>query len=68
MMQPDQEVSLTLAVADCNVILSLLSEAPYRIAAPLIGKLRNQILAIDPTAFGDAAPAATNGSAVHVSD
>jgi hypothetical protein len=69
MIDANQDVPLTLTAGECNVILSLLSDAPYRVAAPLIGKLHNQIRAFDPTAFGDAAPpVAINGSAVHVSD
>lgn len=67
MMNADQDVPLTLTAGDCNVILSLLNEAPYRVAAPLIGKIRSQITAIDPNAFGDQLPSAANGAA-HVSD
>jgi len=50
-MNFDQEIPLTLTAADCNIMLQMLADAPYRVAAPLIDKIRRQILAVDPTAF-----------------
>jgi hypothetical protein len=51
MLEPNQPISITLAVDEWNVILTLLNDAPYRIAAPLIDKLHRQIETVDPTAF-----------------
>lgn len=50
-MDINQEVSLTLTAADCNILFQLLNEAPYRVAAPLVDKMRRQILAVEPSAF-----------------
>jgi hypothetical protein len=64
MLTLDQEIPLTLTVADCNNILLVLNDAPFKIAAPIIEKMRQQILAIDPTAFTPGAQAAKpNGAA-----
>ena len=51
MIAPDREFALTLTAAECNVVFNALSEAPYRIAAPIIDKMRQQITAADPGAF-----------------
>ena len=50
-MNFDQEVSLTMTAADVNILFQLLNDAPFRVAAPLIDKMRRQILAVDPSAF-----------------
>lgn len=50
-MNFDQEVSLTITAADVNILFQLLNDAPFRVAAPLIDKMRRQILAVDPAAF-----------------
>jgi hypothetical protein len=50
-MDTNQEIPLTLTAGDASILLQLLNEAPYRVAAPLIDKMRRQILAVDPTAF-----------------
>lgn len=50
-MTLDQELSLTVTAAECNILLQTLAEAPFRVSAPLIDKLRRQIEAIDSTAF-----------------
>jgi hypothetical protein len=62
-MNIDDQLTLTITAADCNAILGALHEAPmpYRIAAPLIDKMRQQVAAVDPTAFGPVATAETNG-------
>ena len=51
MIEPDRELPLTLTAGQVNIVFSALSEAPYRVAAPVIDTLRRQILAIDPHAF-----------------
>ena len=63
MIAPDQELGLSLTANECNVLFNVLNDAPYRIAAPLIDKLRRQILAIDPLAFDPPSqrPAPMNG-------
>jgi len=50
-MNPDQIIELSLTAADCNALMIGLVEVPYKVAAPLIDKIRTQILAIDSTAF-----------------
>jgi hypothetical protein len=62
MMQPDQTVTLTLTASDCQVLLAALGETPYRIAAPVIDKIRRDILAVDAEAFAPP-PALINGAA-----
>lgn len=61
-MNFDQELQLTVTAADCNVLLQLLSEAPYRVAAPLVDKIRHQILAAHPTAFSGEPQVQPNGA------
>lgn len=56
MINADRELSLTLTAGDLNVVFNALSEAPYRVAAPIIEKLRQQVVAVDPTAFEQPAP------------
>lgn len=36
------EIKLTLTLDETNAILTVLSEAPYKIAEPLITKIRSQ--------------------------
>ena len=38
----EKEVTLTLTVADTNVILGALGKGPYEIVEPLIAKIRAQ--------------------------
>jgi hypothetical protein len=66
MMNADQEVAVMLTAAECNTLLAVLGEVPYRIAAPIVAKLHSHLLAVDPTAFDR--PPAANGSAAHASD
>lgn len=61
MIDPERELPLTLTAAHVNIVFSALSEAPYRVAAPVIDTLRRQILAIDPTAFERPSSPAANG-------
>jgi hypothetical protein len=56
MINADRELSLTLTAGDLNVVFNALSEAPYRVVAPIIEKLRQQVVAVDPTAFDQPAP------------
>jgi hypothetical protein len=42
-LQPDQPISVTLEAQQWNVVLGALGEAPYRIAAPVIGKIIEQV-------------------------
>ena len=63
-MDVNQELSLTLTAGDCSVMLQLLNEAPYRVAAPLIEKIRTQILALDPTAVNVSTAPVPNGQAI----
>lgn len=51
MVSPDQEFTLVLTAAECNVILTALSEAPYRVSAPVINKLQQLISQMAPDAF-----------------
>ena len=38
----DKEITLTLTVADTNVILGALGKGPYEVVEPLIAKIRAQ--------------------------
>lgn len=51
MIRPDDEVPLTLTAADINLCLVGLGELPFKMAAPVIDRVRQQVLAHDPTAF-----------------
>jgi hypothetical protein len=55
-MNFDQEIHLTITAGDCNVLFQLLNDAPFRVAAPLIEKMRGQILAADSSAFNPPSP------------
>jgi hypothetical protein len=62
----DTEVSinLTLTVAQANVILNVLSEAPYRIAQPLIQTIQEQAAPQLQAAQAQAQAAAPEAEAV----
>jgi len=51
MIDPDQEVACSLTAAEWNVVLAALQELPFRVSAPLISKLRQQIAIAAPAAF-----------------
>jgi hypothetical protein len=63
MLSPDQTLHLDLTVAEVNVVMTALNEAamPFRVSAPVIDRIRQQVLAVDPNAFSPPA-AAVNGS------
>lgn len=42
-LQPDQPISVTLEAQQWNAVLGALGEAPYRVAAPLIAKIIEQV-------------------------
>ena len=42
-LQPDFPISITLEAQQWNAVLAALGEAPYRIAAPLINKIVEQV-------------------------
>jgi hypothetical protein len=51
MLNPDHPLTITLTAADMNTVLAAIGELPYRIANPIMEKVRQQVLAIDPEAF-----------------
>lgn len=51
MLDANTPITLTLPAGACDVLLQLLNKAPYEVAAPIITSLRQQIVAVDPTAF-----------------
>ena len=57
-MQRDQPFAVTLRAEQWNVVLQVLSEAPFRVAAPLIGEIEKQCRAQDTTAAVAEEPAA----------
>lgn len=59
MINPDQDIPLTLSANQLNIVFALLNKAPYEVAAPIFARLRNQVLTIDPTAFD---PPRVNGA------
>ena len=44
-IQADQPISITLEAQQWNAVLGALGEAPYRIAAPLINRIVEQVQA-----------------------
>jgi hypothetical protein len=57
---PDaRPVAVTLSVVEWNQVLAGLAEGPFRIVAPLIGKIRQQAM----EALGPAPGAVANGNA-----
>jgi hypothetical protein len=66
MINATQELTLVVTAQEANLIFSALAELPYRIAQPMVDKLRQQILAIDPAAFDPPNTPATgpNGAAL----
>jgi hypothetical protein len=52
MIQPDEEINITLTGQALQVIFGVLQESgPYKVVSPVIELLRHQVLAHDPTAF-----------------
>jgi len=51
MIRPDEEVPFTLTAADLNVVFAALQEVPYKVASPIIERMRQAVLAHDPAAF-----------------
>jgi hypothetical protein len=66
MIAPDEMVPLSLSAADLNVVLAALSELPFKVSAPVIERVRAQIVAHDPAAFLPAQPAPTRVNGVDV--
>jgi hypothetical protein len=62
MIRPNEPMTLMLKVDEINVVLAGLQELPFKVAAPVIERLRQQILAVDPEAFS--APQINGASAV----
>jgi hypothetical protein len=52
-LSPEQVIDLRLSVAELQTVLGALGEMPYRLAAPVIEKVRKQILDVDPESFGN---------------
>ena len=42
-LQADQPIAITLEAQQWNAVLAALNEAPYRIAAPLISRIVEQV-------------------------
>jgi hypothetical protein len=42
---PETPLTVTLTAAEWNLVMGALAEAPYKIAAPLIGKIMTQTMA-----------------------
>ena len=42
--QPTQSISATLEAQEWNVVLAALQELPFRVSAPVIQKLRQQLM------------------------
>ena len=51
MIDANTELSLTVTAAELNVIMTALAEAPYRLSAPVIAKVQQQVEAAVPGAF-----------------
>jgi hypothetical protein len=66
MIAPDEMVPLSLSAADLNVVLGALAELPFKVSAPVIERVRAQVMAHDPTAFLPATPAPTRVNGVDV--
>ena len=48
-MSPDTILTLKLTAAQANVVLAALGEAPYRVSAPLISAIMDQISVGEPS-------------------
>ncbi len=51
MIRPDEPVAFTLVAEEINILLNALAEIPYKVSAPVIARVRQQVLAHDSTAF-----------------
>jgi hypothetical protein len=51
MMKAEDPLTLELTAGDVQAIIAALSELPYRVAAPILDRIRKQVLNIDPDAF-----------------
>jgi hypothetical protein len=60
-MEPTDELAISLTIAEWNQILQILGEVPYRVVAPLIGKINEQAKAATM-------PAAASGPRVVASE
>jgi hypothetical protein len=45
-MDPDHPIAITLEAQQWNLIIEVLQSAPFRVAAPLIGSIRRQAMAV----------------------
>lgn len=52
MLTPDQVLNLQLTAGEVQVVMAGLGELAFRISAPVVDKIRTQLLAVDPEAFG----------------
>jgi hypothetical protein len=43
-MNPDTNIAVSLTASEWNVVLQLLAEGPYRVAAPLISAIQKQAM------------------------
>jgi hypothetical protein len=66
MIAPDDMVPLSLSAADLNIVLAALAELPFKASAPVIERVRAQVLAYDPAAFLPATPAPSRVNGVDV--
>jgi hypothetical protein len=64
-MPPDQAITITLEAQQWNVVLGALNEAPYRIAAPLINKIVEQVQQQEPQPALAAKPNGADEHAPH---
>ena len=62
MLQPNDELTVRLTAAEWNQVLSVLSDGPFRIVAPLIQKIRDQGMAQDVQSPPNGAEDAANVS------
>lgn len=46
---PTERLAVTLEAQQWNAVIAVLSEAPYRVAAPLIGEIQRQCMAVAAT-------------------
>jgi hypothetical protein len=63
-INPETPLAVTLTAAEWNQVLAILSDAPYRTVATIIGKITEQASA----AAVAAAPPAPNGKDDHAPD
>lgn len=55
MLQPTDQITVTLTATEWNQVLAQLAEGPFRIVAPLLGKIQQQATAQGGAAVPDGA-------------